>query len=63
MRLGMMWAGVTDGYIATGENMSNDDYTPLSVAFFKTRAEAERYYERVLKVDADKMFAVEKEKA
>jgi hypothetical protein len=38
--------------------MSRDEYTPISIALFKTRAEAARHYERVVRVDIDKMFAV-----
>lgn len=55
---GVMWAGVMDGHIATDEK-SVDEYTPLTVALFKTKAEAEERYQRIVKVDVDAMFRVE----
>jgi len=57
-RRGMMWAGVTDGHIAADEK-STDDYTPLTVALFKTKADAQRHYERVVKIDVDALLRVQ----
>ncbi|TXH45595.1 MAG: hypothetical protein E6Q97_31085 [Desulfurellales bacterium] len=58
---GMMWAGVTDGHVAT-DDKSVDEYTPVTVALFKTKADAERHYECVVRVDVDKMFRIEPKK-
>lgn len=55
---GMMWAGIMDGHIAT-DHKSTDEYTPLSVALFSSKAEARRHYECVVQIDADAMFRVE----
>lgn len=55
---GVMWAGVTDGRIATDTGQSADPYTPLSIALFPTKAAAREHYERVIKIDVDKMLAV-----
>lgn len=55
---GVMWAGVMDGHIAS-DDQSTDDYTPISVALFKTKAEAEKHYECVVKVDADALFRID----
>lgn len=52
---GMMWAGIMDGHIAT-DDKSTDDYTPITLALFRTKADAERHYERVVKVDVDAML-------
>lgn len=49
---GVMWAGVVDGHIAT-DTESNDPYTPVTVALFKSEREARRHYESVVKIDAD----------
>lgn len=58
---GEMWAGVMDDHIAT-DDKSVDEYTPLTVALFKTKADAEQHYERVVRVDVDKMFRIEPKK-
>lgn len=55
---GVMWAGVMDGHIAT-DDKSADEYTPLTVALFATKAEARQHYERVVRVDVDAMFNVD----
>lgn len=55
---GMMWAGVTDGHIATDTGESKDPYTPLTIALFSTKAEAEKYYERVVRIDVDKLLSL-----
>jgi len=62
MKLGMMWAGITDGHIATGSD-STDQYAPLTIALFGTKNEAERYYEHVIRIDVDAMLRIEKQKA
>lgn len=59
---GVMWAGVMDGHIAADEK-SSDEYTPISVALFKTKAEAEKHYERVIRVDVDAMLRVASERS
>lgn len=56
---GVMWAGVTDGHIATDDDKSIDEYTPITVALFKSRADARKHYERVVKVDVDALFRVD----
>lgn len=58
-RRGMMWAGVTDGHIAT-DDRSTDEYTPLTIALFRTKREARAHYERVVRVNVDALLAVEK---
>ncbi|CAN1724458.1 DUF1330 domain-containing protein [Hyphomicrobium sp. 1Nfss2.1] len=55
---GVMWAGVMDGHVAT-DDRSTDEYTPLTVALFKTKAEAQQRYERVVKVDVDALLRIE----
>lgn len=61
IRRGVMWAGVMDGHIATDDDKSTDEYTPLTVALFKSKAEARKHYERVVKVDVDAMMSVGEE--
>lgn len=58
---GVMWAGVVDDHIAT-DDKSVDEYTPLTVALFRTKAEAKQHYQCVVKVDVDKMFRIEPKK-
>jgi hypothetical protein len=60
LRLGKMWAGVIDDHIAATPDQSRDDYTPVTVALFRTKAEAQQFYERVVEVDADALFRVAK---
>ena len=55
---GVMWAGIMEDHIATDIDKSTDEYTPLSVALFRTEADAKRHYERVVKVDVDKLLRV-----
>lgn len=56
-RRGMMWAGVMEGHIAS-DDKSTDEYTPLSVALFKTKEEAEQHYVRVVRVDVDALLCI-----
>lgn len=58
---GVMWAGVMDDRIAT-DDKSTDEYTPLSVALFKTKAEARKRYEHVVQVDVDAMLSAARRK-
>lgn len=60
LRLGRMWAGVIEDHIATNTEQSRDEYTPVTVALFRTKAEAQQFYERVVEVDADALFRVAK---
>lgn len=59
-RRGKMWAGVMDGHIATETDQSRDEYTPLSVALFASKADAKKHYEMVVEVDVDKLLKVDK---
>ncbi len=52
---GVMWAGIMDGRIAT-DDRSTDEYTPMTIALFPSKAEAERHYQKVVRVDVDKML-------
>jgi hypothetical protein len=56
---GMMWAGVMDGQIATDDGKSIDDYTPITVALFTSKAEAQKRYQKVVRVDADALLRID----
>lgn len=55
---GKMWAGVMDNHIAS-DDKSTDEYTPISLALFRSRSEARKHYERVVEVDVDVLLHVE----
>jgi hypothetical protein len=56
---GMMWAGVMDGQIAADEGKSIDDYTPVTVALFTSKAEAQKRYQKVVRVDANALLRID----
>ena len=58
LRRGVMWAGIVDDHIATDTDKSTDEYTPITVALFRTRQDAERHYQSVVKIDVDKLLMV-----
>lgn len=43
-----MYAGVMDGKIYVSDCF--DSYTPVAIALFKTKAEAEKHFEKVLEI-------------
>ena len=45
-----MYAGLFEGRVYASTE-GGSDYTPLGVALFKTRAEAQRRFEHVIEVD------------
>lgn len=55
---GKMWAGVMDDHIVTDDDKSIDEYTPLTVALFKSKAAAKKRFRCVVEVDVDAMFCV-----
>lgn len=57
---GMMWAGVMDGHIASDDGKSTDEYTPITVALFTSKAEARKLYEKVIEIDADALLRIDK---
>jgi hypothetical protein len=59
---GAMWAGIIEDHIATDTDKSHDEYTPITIALFRTKAEAKRHYERVIRVDVGKLLRVTKAK-
>lgn len=52
-----MFAGICDGQIYAEESRG-DPYTPIRIALFRTRAEAAKYFESVVEVNAASMLAV-----
>jgi hypothetical protein len=48
-----------DGQIAADEGKSIDDYTPVTVALFTSKAEAQKRYQKVVRVDADALLRID----